>query len=431
MKLSVLVLHNLGDPTCWRHALVEKELCLPIHASSHNYIVHDSELPLPEIVKDIQFDAIILTQTFLSKRSDPNFFRQVRQTYEFVKHSQALKIALPQDDYTCCNILDSWMMDWDIDFVYTVCLNDWDVLYKSYYKTGRLVQGYTGYISNTHIERSINVKSVESRSIDVSYRAASLLPVFGKLGKIKTEIGYLFDKAANGSGLRLDLSTDPSDTITGKAWLDFIENSKSMLGVNSGSSILDPDGLINIAVYNYMQLNPMATFEEIESACFPGVDGKYTFTAVSPRNMECALIKTTQILTPGLYGNFIYPWKHYLPIEPDMGNVKEIIGALKDYKLLETIATECKEAFLSYPELRYENHVADLLLKIYNGTNLSDSKRESTIHLFDKVSQLKKNVEESYWHRKRFKTKYKEKLALMGARKVKYRIKYFLNKLIN
>jgi hypothetical protein len=428
LKLSILVLHNLGDPQYWRHALVEKELCLPLIAPEHKYIIHDSEMPLPEFVKDIRLDAIILTQTFLSKRNDPTLYRKIRSNYDFIKDTDAFKIALPQDDYTCCNILDKWMIEWNIDLVYTVCHDHWDVLYKNYYATGRLVQGYTGYISNNLIRRGRDVKLIENRPIDVSYRAASLSPVFGKLGKIKTEIGELFEKAAQEFNLNLDLSTKSSATITGTAWFDFIENSKSMLGVNSGSSLLDPEGLINIKVYNYVQLNPSASYEEIEAKCFPGLDGKYIFTAISPRNIECALLKTTQLLTPGTYSNFIKPWEHYLPIEPDMSNIRENIAILKNVKQLEKITSSCKNAILSYPELRYENHVADLLIRIKEGTQLSGEQRDNTIHLIEKYKLLISKSQKFFWMKKRFKLRLRGGLANMGARKVKYFIMNLLTK---
>jgi len=427
MKLSVLVLHNLGDPLLWRQALVEKELCLPIMSAKNNYIVHDAELPLPDFVKDIHFDAIMLTQTFLSKRSDPRLYKRLRENYSFIKDSPAFKIALPQDDYTCCDILDRWMHEWNVDLVYTVCINDWHILYKEYHKTNRLVQGYTGYISDALIERGKITKPIQDRSIDVSYRAASLSPVFGKLGKIKTEIGDLFEKASRGCGLKLDLSTRPSSTIVGKAWLDFIEDSKCMLGVNSGSSLLDPEGLINIDVYKYMQLHSSASYEEVEAACFPGLDGIYTFTSISPRNMECGLLKTTQLLTPGSYGNFIMPWEHFIPIEPDMSNFSEIISVLKDVGRMDKITADCKEALLSFPELRYANHVSDLIDRIQNGTILSDTERNSATPLFKKYQQLKDNLNKSYWWKKRAAMKLREGLADLGARKAKYIIYSLIN----
>ena len=424
MKFSILVLHNLGDPLSWRQTMVEKELCLPLFAPEHNYVIHDSELPLPQYVKDIKFDAIILTQTFLSKRSDPSRFLNTRNNYDFIKESNAFKIALPQDDYTCCDILDNWMMDWNIDLVYTVCHNDWEILYKNYHSTGRLIQGYTGYISNDLINRGSIVKPLLARTIDVSYRASSLSPVFGMLGKIKTEIGNRFEAAAYGYNLNLDLSTKSSKTITGLDWYDFIENSKSMIGVNSGSSLLDPLGLINIKVHKFMMLNPKASYEEIESECFAHLDGEYVFTAISPRNIECAILNTAQILTPGQYSDFIQPWEHYLPIEPDMSNFSEVLSILKNKEHLERLIKCCKDAILSFSVLRYENHVSDLLKQIASGSKLTNCQRDSSKSLILKYRSEVGEKKDHYWVKKRLKLKLKKVLINTGARKIKY---YLIN----
>ena len=80
--------------------MYEKELCLPNFAPEHNYLVHDFELPLPSYITDIHFDAIILTQTFLSKRQDPGFRQRLNEVYAFIGSMQCFKIALPQDDAT-------------------------------------------------------------------------------------------------------------------------------------------------------------------------------------------------------------------------------------------------------------------------------------------------------------------------------------------
>jgi hypothetical protein len=287
-----------------------------------------------------------------------------------------------------------------------------------------LVQGYTGYISNDLISRGALAKPLLDRAIDVSYRASSLSPVFGMLGKIKTEIGDRFEAAAYGHNLNLDFSTKSSKTIVGLDWYDFIENSKSMIGVNSGSSLLDPIGQINSKVYKYMMRNPKATYEEIESECFANLDGKYVFTAISPRNIECAILNTAQILTPGQYSNFIRPWEHYLPIEPDMSNFDEVFSVLKNKERLEKIIKNCKEAILSFSVLRYDNHVSDLLNQIASGSQLTNWQRDSSNSLILKYRLEVGKNRDNYWVKKRLKLKLNKVLINLGARKIKY---YFIN----
>lgn len=43
---------------------------------------------------------------------------------------------MPQDDYDYAEVLDSWMVDWKIDRVYTVIPDHWNVLYPKYIFSG-------------------------------------------------------------------------------------------------------------------------------------------------------------------------------------------------------------------------------------------------------------------------------------------------------
>ncbi len=401
--------------------MVEHEFCLPLLAPDHNYIVHDCAMRLPNFVKDIDFDGIVLTQTFLGRRRHPGVFKQVIRDYSFVKDSPAFKIALPQDDYHCSAILDRWMADWKINLVYTVISEHWDILYPTYSATGRMRLGYTGYISDDLIRLCRSPKSIQSRSIDVSYRAAKLPPTHGRLGYLKGIIGDRFIDRARGQGLELNISTDPKDIIVGSAWRAFLEDSKFVLGVNSGVSLLDPEGLIKEKVIHYLIFHPKATFEEVEAACFPGLDEKYEFTAISPRNIECGLIESVQILTPGQYSNMLEAETHYIPIDPGMANVDDVFKMIRDLETSANIAKACKEALLSYPELRYRNHVEELILEIENARDSPISERETAryLRLFERYESRMTRIAPVFWFKRRIFEGIRQTLVLLGARRVK------------
>lgn len=422
-SLNILILHRLGDPCLWRESMVEKELCLPKFAPSHNYVVHDFWLPLPSYLTDVAFDAIILTQTFLSARQDPFMRLRLENVFGELLRSPVFKIALPQDDYTCSKILDRWMCDWRVDVVYPVCVNDWHVLYPSYSQIGRLRQGFTGYINENLIQRTRSSRHISERITDVAYRAANLTPVFGRMGQIKAEFGDRFLKAASGLSLCTDISSRPEDTILGSCWYDFIENTRCMLGVNSGSSLLDPEGGINHAVFHYLQRHPKASFEEVEAACFPGLDGKYEFTAISPRNLECALFGTVQILAPGAYGGFLKPWEHYIPLEPDMSNFNEVASLLVNHTYLQNMADRCREVIQAYPELRYSRHVIELIDDIQNHTRLNDAERNRSVPLIERHRREMEEMAPAFWRKQRMVTKLRKFVGDLGLRRLKYRFK--------
>jgi hypothetical protein len=317
---------------------------------------------LPDYVKKISFDGIILGPTFLGARFRSQTYTRIRKEYGFIKKSGAYKIALPQDDYDCSAILDRWMVEWEVNKVYTVCPDHWGVLYPKYLKQGgNLELGYTGYISNELIKRAANPLELSKRNLDVCYRASNLRPNFGRLGAIKSDIAHLFLEATKSFELKYDISVDTNDIIPGEKWLDFIESSKCILGTNSGSSLLDPEGEIRKCVSDILDKNPNAPFTDVEEQCFPGLDGNYIFTAISPRVFEAGLLKTAQILIPGLYSRDLEPWEHFIPLNEDLSNVDEVVTAIKDLETLERITESCKERLLSLPELRMETHVNNLL----------------------------------------------------------------------
>jgi hypothetical protein len=416
-RLKILVLHRLGDPGTWRTSMVEHELCLPLGAQEHDYVVHNAALPLPPFVRDIRFDGIVLCQTFLSLRRDPPSYRRAREEYAFVGASPAIKIALPQDDYDCSGVLDAWLVDWKVDVAYPVVSNGWDVLYPRFSRQGKLRLGFTGYISRAMRERWTAPKPAAARRIDVSYRAAKLPPNFGRLGHLKGVIGDRFVAAARGRGLALDISTEASRAIVGPAWHSFLEDSRFVLGVNSGSSVLDVDGSINLRVYDYLVRKPGASFEEVEAACFPGVDGRHVFTAISPRNLECALIESAQILTPGHYSGMLQAGAHYIAVEPDLSNADEVFAAMRDTSAVARMVRDCKEALLSQDSLRVEHRVAEMLGDIAAGAR--GGGRDSQRQLFERYREHMQRVEGAHWRRRRVRGAIHDALVGLGARRLK------------
>ncbi len=430
MKFNILILHSMLDPKGWRESLVEKEFCLPLFAKEHNYCVHEYLMPLPAYVRDINFDAIILTQSFLARRWDSErFLEKIYREYSFIKDSRAFKIALPQDDYLCSAILDRLMVYLKVDIVYPVCVDYWDVLYPLYSAIGgKLRQGYTGYISEKLIEKTAMTKKIWARRLDVAYRAVSLLPSHGRIGLVKAQIGKKFEEKALSSGLLMDISTDPKRIISGSSWYDFIENTKTMIGVNSGSSILDPEGKITSSVYKFIVLNPRATFEDIEAECFPNLDGLYSFTAFSPRNYECALFRTVQLLVPGAYGGFMREWEDYIPLAPDMSNFNEVLNLIKDTRYLETIGSSCRNKILSFHQLRYEQHVSELINQIIRGSRISDSERSDSEPLINRYKEDIKKINRGFWCKERIKKCYRQVFTDIGILRIRYAIKEFFNR---
>lgn len=110
-----------------------------------------------------------------------------------------------------------------------------------------------GYVDD---EAVLNWKNKNSehkfRKIDLGYRARKNPYWLGKLGFYKWYITEKFNQIK--TDLRFDLSNDPKAVITGEKWYKFLASCRCVLGVESGSSLLDPEGRIRLSVNNYEKI---------------------------------------------------------------------------------------------------------------------------------------------------------------------------------
>lgn len=416
----------MGPIKSRRSSIIELEYALANHFPNFNHIVHDGSLPLPDYVKDINWNAIVLGSTFLCKCIHPTEFQETIVNYAWIKNSSAVKIALPQDDYDCSQILDKWMVDWKIDLLFSVLTNNLDILYPKFSKNGEIRLGYTGYISDRWIEKWKNVKSHSDRSIDVSYRASNLPENFGKIGKLKSAIASKFIEAVKDKNLKLDISTKNNDLIPGDKWHDFIENSKFCLATPSGSSLLDPIGDYRKKIIKYKINNPLATFQEVENVCFPGEDGKYEFTAISPRNIEAALAETVQIATPGNYSNIMKPIEDYIPLSEDCSNIDEVFRMMNDADLIKKIKFNLKEKIINTPSL-YLSNITSEIIDYIKSNSVTASIQNTDQKLIDRYNREFSDIVDKYWRMYYIKNNVKEVLNGMGAK----RLKRFYQKITN
>ncbi len=376
-KLNILVLHWLRDPKEARDVLLKLVFFLKKYKPEHNYLYHDVSLPIPEYVKNFKFDAIILDVTLLCLRYPyhKKYYDSFYNDIDFIKHSDAVKIAFPQDDYDCSEILDRWMVDWNIDVVFSPLADNPDIseIYKEYIKIGKLELSYTGYVDNDFFELKNNITPFEKRKIDICYRARKLPPYFGKIGELKWRIADIVKEKAKKYNLKTDISYKESDTIIGTKWYEFLGSSKFTLGSLSGSSLIDPRGEIQEKVKEYCSKNPNYTYEEIERLFYSGMD-KYNFTAISPRNIEAAFTFTGQILVEGPYSGILKPWEDYIPLKPDGSNFDEVVDCMRDKEKTLKIIKSCYEKIRENKSLYYEDLSDRVIKTIYEKKqNFSES----------------------------------------------------------
>ena len=237
--MRVLILHEIDDLAAARRTAINHAFCLIKYAPQNEYTLHSARQPVTSRLRNQTFDAIILDTTFLCWRwAKPKSLRldRILDQYAFIAASDAVKVALPQDEYDHTEILDSWLADWKVDLVYSVCHEHREEFYPRTSKQAQVLEGLTGYIDDGDIALMQKFAvPFRQREIDVGYRAKALPAYFGKLGRIKSELGDHFRSGMRGHELKLDISTHPRDVLAGDAWLRFLGNCKFTLGCESGA----------------------------------------------------------------------------------------------------------------------------------------------------------------------------------------------------
>jgi cell division protein FtsB len=361
--MRILILNAIGVPRVTRRSTLNHTFALPRYAPQHQYVLHSYGDEVTAEVAAARFDVIVIDNTFLCYRwvTPVEIYDKLRETYAFVGRSGAIKIALPQDEYNYCEVLDEWLSDWRVDVIYSPSFDFRELFYRRC-AGGDIRPILTGYVDDADIAYGRRfARPLADRRIDISYRARRLAPWVGRLGVLKANLGTEFARRAAAADLRIDVSNRDEDTLYGEAWLDFLGDSKFVLGSESGASLLDPRGLIRAATDAYVIAHPNASFEEVEATCFPGLDDQHRMTAISPRLFETIIAGACLVLVRGDYDGIVEAERHYIPLEPDFSNIGSVTERLRDHRNAELMAKRAYDDVIASSKYTYRLFVAEML----------------------------------------------------------------------
>lgn len=314
--------------------------------------------------KDLNFDVVILHTTFLCMRWS-DFFYRLKRELEWIKDLDCLKIAIPQDEYDHSEVLDEWLFEWEVPIIFS-CFDTtyYETLYPLMKERARFYRSFTGYIDSDMARRiEPGLLPISQRPNDIVYRASKLPYWFGSHGQLKHQIAGIVAARAKLHGLVCDISTREEDTIVGDAWIDFVASGKTIIGCETGSSVLDRRGEIKAKIQALLAANPGLSFQEV-SAQFPKEWDDFRSFAISPRHLEAVVTKTCQVLIAGKYDQIFEPNKHYIPIERDFSNLDEALDKLKNDKLLQEIADRAYEDIYRSGKYSYQRLASDIYAAI-------------------------------------------------------------------
>lgn len=295
----------------------------------------------PLWLRQFKPDAVILHTTFLGLRWIEGFERRRRRS-EWIGELRCPKVALPQDDYDHAAVLDEWLDELAVDVVFTPLAEHAHTLLPLTARRAVIRKALTGYVDDSIARTRARPGRLASRELEVVYRATKLPYWFGSQGQLKHRIGLVAAKKASRLGLRTDISTRPEDAILGDRWLEFLASGRAVVGAESGSSVVDPDGSVRRAVRDLLRHAPDSTFEEVSERMPPGWDAR-RFVALSPRHLEAALTGTAQLLVEGRYDDVLEPGRHFLPVKADFSDLEAALDETRDPRRLQRLADAAYE----------------------------------------------------------------------------------------
>jgi len=283
---------------------------------------------VPVWIGKLDIDLVILHTTLLSDRWQPDDFRDVAWRMRHVSRVHSPRVAMPQDEFLNTDVLVEVLSEIGVDHVFTCAPEEeWATIYGPLVSAGvgmtRVLPGYVEPDTVLEIDRL--ARQVSNRNIDIGYRATKGRPWLGRHGMMKGWVADAFAAEGRRRGLRIDISTQPGDTLLGDAWHRFLLSSRYTIGVESGASVLDRDGRIRSCSDAFVAANPDSSFEEIERHCFAGLDGQLNLKTISPRHFEACVTRTPQILVEGTYNGILEAGRHYIPVRSDFGNLSQVL----------------------------------------------------------------------------------------------------------
>lgn len=291
----------------------------------------DGYLQLHEWVDVEAFGAIVIHNT-VSYNVENLRYLDARLSCK-LRDFQGAKILLKQDENHRFLEIARWIGDTGIDTVFTCLPPEAVPLVYPSELVGQVhfSRMLTGYVTPTLRQRD---PLAGAKPIDVGYRGSIQPLSFGWLAYEKRKIGTDVASLLQGRGLRLDISSNWEDRIGGDAWFEFLASCKSTLGAESGASIFDLDGTLELRL-EALRAATASIGDEIErdEAILRGLadlEGNVHYNQISPRHFEAAACGAVQLLFPGTYSNLLIPGRHFIQLERDYSNLDEAIALVMD-----------------------------------------------------------------------------------------------------
>ncbi|HWA21426.1 MAG TPA: hypothetical protein VG735_03415 [Caulobacterales bacterium] len=324
--------------------------------SAHDVFVHSPVEERDWCPPLSEFDVIILHYSLMiwSESYLPPFY------HDRIAAFRGLKAMFIQDEYReVFNAIDM-MERLGIDLLFTcVPPRNIEATYGELLRRGvRIEPTLTGYVPISFDENVVT--PMAERPLDVVYRTREVPFALGKLAQEKFQIAQTFSAHAKRTSLRCDISSREEDRIYADDWYHFIASARASLGTESGASIMDFTGDIDRAVKASLADQPKASFDEIHQRLLAPYEGNVVINTISPRAFEAIYLRNVLVAFPGEYSGVLEPGRHYIVLEKDFSNFKDVAKQIADAAHMQAIADRAYEDIIQSGAWSYATFAADI-----------------------------------------------------------------------
>lgn len=299
-----------------------------------------------DVLKAINPEGIILHTSFLSLRWGDLWPSQFNELCNHFEHKAIECVALPQDEFLYSSVIEKLCIKLKVRKLYTCAkTKDLKTLYPKLSKLKvEFIPTLTAFVSKKLLRTKAD--NIANRGVFVSYRVWSPAAWLGNKATIKTAIGIKTIEICESLGLKYDISFDQNHTLVGRKWFNLLQNSRCVIGMEGGSSIADTDGKVREAV-------------ESGSPVPLGRDGEIDLFCLSPRHFEAASLKIVQILIEGDYNGILEANVHYIPVKPDLSNLKDAIIKAQDDAFCQKLVDDAYRDIIASKQYTYNRFVSE------------------------------------------------------------------------
>ena len=360
----ILVLSYYRGEFPLRKSVKNHLYCFDTGSSHYCFHVNLAARGIPWHFRRIRFDLILFHHSFFSLRDNRRRHRALLKRVRHLKDSSATKAIMPQDEHRETDVLCEFIDEFAVDYVFTLAPEHlWQTLYgdvdRDRVSFFRILAGYLAFEDIAVIEQI--GQAVGERPVHIGYRARPVVPCMGRHAMLKVQLADLFKEYAKEYELVSDISNSPDDVLLGNEWYTFLRECKYTIGVEGGASVIDRDGSLRRRTRDFMTENPHASFDEVEAAVFPGLDGLVHYAAITPRHLEACATRTCQVLVEGDYNGILVADEHFIELKRDFSNISQVIERIVKDEDRDRITAKAYEDIVASGRYTYERLVEFVL----------------------------------------------------------------------